>query len=154
MDRNNALYLYNNHFCLIWKSEGVSFNQAIKELKDNFEIVDNFITEEIVNSHFKYEFISKRIESHLTNFIVYDLETKNEDRARPYVFCFYRLSKLAGGYNRDVTSNETDKCKKDTIAFDGDIFVENALDFCLKLKRGEYKEKKKSFRTQSSTRRT
>ena len=29
-DRNNALYLYNNHFSLIWKSENVSFNQAIK----------------------------------------------------------------------------------------------------------------------------
>ena len=40
-EKNNALFLYNNHFCLIWKSEGVSFNQAIKELKDNFKIVDN-----------------------------------------------------------------------------------------------------------------
>ena len=44
-DRNNALYLYNDQFCLIWKVEGVSFNQAIKELKDNFKIVDNYITE-------------------------------------------------------------------------------------------------------------
>ena len=43
-DGNNALYLYNNHFCLIWKSKGVSFNKAIKELKDIFEIVDNYIT--------------------------------------------------------------------------------------------------------------
>ena len=42
-DRNNALFLYNNHFSLIWKSEGVTFFQAIKELKDNFEIVDNFL---------------------------------------------------------------------------------------------------------------
>ena len=31
-DRNSALYLYNNHFCLIRKSQGVSFIQAIKEL--------------------------------------------------------------------------------------------------------------------------
>ena len=31
-DRNNALFLYNNHFCLIWKPEGVSFNQATKDL--------------------------------------------------------------------------------------------------------------------------
>ena len=52
-DRNNALFLYNNHCCLIWKSEGVRFNQAIKELKDNVIIVDNYITEENVNSHFK-----------------------------------------------------------------------------------------------------
>ena len=40
-NRVSALYLYNNHFCLIWKSEGVSFIRAIKELKDNFKMVDN-----------------------------------------------------------------------------------------------------------------
>ena len=71
-DKDNALFLYNNHYCLIWKSGNVSFNQAIKELKDDFKIVDNYITEENVNSHFKYEFVPKKIDSHLTNFIVYD----------------------------------------------------------------------------------
>ena len=84
------MFLFNNDFCLIWKSEGVSFNQAIKELKDNFKIDDNYKIEETVDSHFKYEFIPKKIESHLTNFIVYDLETHKTDAARPYVFCFYR----------------------------------------------------------------
>ena len=59
-NRDSALYLYNNHFCLIWKSHGVSFNQAIQELKNNFKIVDNYITEENVTSHFKYEFIPKK----------------------------------------------------------------------------------------------
>ena len=62
--RKNALFLQNNHSFLIWKSEKVSFNQAIKELKDNFKIVDNFITEENVSSHFKYEFIPKN-QSHI-----------------------------------------------------------------------------------------
>ena len=70
----------------------------------------------------------------MTNFIVYDLETHYTDRAGPYVFCFYRLSKLARRYNRDLTSDEIDKCKKDTTTFDGDNCVEKALDFCLKLK--------------------
>ena len=51
-NRDSALYLYNNHFCLIWKSEGVSFNQAIQELKNNFKIVDNYINVENVFSHF------------------------------------------------------------------------------------------------------
>ena len=31
--RKNALFPHNNHFCSIWKSEGVSFNQARRELK-------------------------------------------------------------------------------------------------------------------------
>ena len=30
-EKNNALYLFNNHFCLIWKSAVVSFNEAIQE---------------------------------------------------------------------------------------------------------------------------
>ena len=140
--RDRALYLFNNHFCLIWKSEGVSFNQAIQEPKDIFKIVDNSITEKNVKSHFEYIYQPKKIQSHLTNFIVYDLESHNTNRARPYVFCFYRLSKLAGRYNRDLTRDEIDKCKKDYVAFDGDNCVEKALDFCLKLKGEEYNDKK------------
>ena len=138
-NRDNALYLYNNHFCLIWKSQGVSLNQAIQELKNNFNLVDNYISEENVNSHFKYEFIPKKIESHLSNFIVYDLETHNTDRARPYCISFYRLSKLSGRYNRDQTSDELDKCRKDTIVFDGGDCIKNALDYLLKLKGEERK---------------
>ena len=69
----------------------------------------------------------------MTNFIVDDLETHNTDRTRPYVFCFYRLSKLAGKYSRDLTPYEYEKCKNDAIVFDGDNCVTNALEFCLKL---------------------
>ena len=111
-------------------------------MKDNFKKVDNYITEENVKSHFEYIYQPKKIQSHLTNFIVYDLETHITDRARPNVFCFYRLSKLAGRYNRDLTRDEIDKCKMDTIAFDADNRVKKALDFCLKLKGEEYKDKK------------
>ena len=60
-DRNNALFLHNNHFCLIWKSEVVSFNHAIPELKENFKVVDTYKTEENVNSHFIYDFIQKKL---------------------------------------------------------------------------------------------
>ena len=142
-NRDSALYLYNNHFCLIWKSEGVSFNQAINELKANFKIVDNYITGENVTSHFKYEFTPKKIESHLTNFIVYDLQTHHIDKARPYNMTFYRLSKRAGRYERDPTQEELQKSIKDTIDFAGDNCINNALDFCLKLKGEERKVENK-----------
>ena len=139
-EKNIALYLYKNHFCLTWKSKNVSFIQAIKELKDNFKIVDKYITEENVNSHFKFEFIPKKIDSHLTNFIVYDLESHNTDGARPYVFCFYGLSKLAGKYNKEnLTPYELKKSKKVTLVFDGENCVANASDFYLKLKGEERK---------------
>ena len=138
-NRDIALYLYNNHFCLIWKSEGVSFNQAIRELKANFKLVDNYITEENVNAYFKYEYIPKKIESHLTNFIVYDLETHNTNIARPYNMTFYRLSKIAGRYNRDPTPEELQKSVNDTIAFSGDNCINDALDYLLKFKGEERK---------------
>ena len=140
-NRDTALYLYNNHFCLIWKSQGVSFNQANNELKANFKTVDNYITEKNVNSHFKYEIIPKKIESHLTNFIVYDLETHNTDRARPYKMTFYRLSKIAGRYERDPIPEELQKSINDIIAFAGENCINNALDYCLKLKSDERKVK-------------
>ena len=142
-NRDTALYLYNNHFCLIWKSEGVSFNQAIQELKNNFKIVDNYTTEEHVTSHFKYGFTPKKYESHLTNFFVYDLETHNTDRARPYKMTFYRLSKIAGRYERHPTKEELQKSIDDTIAFAGDNSINNASDFLLKLKGDERKVKNK-----------
>ena len=47
---------------------------------------------------------------------------------------FYRLSKLAGRYSRDSTPYEIDKCKKDTLVFDGEYCINNALDFILEFK--------------------
>ena len=82
-------------------------------MKATFKIVDNYITQENVNSRLKHEFMPKEIESHLANFIVYDLETHNTDRTRPYVFCFYRLSKLAGNDKKvKLTPYKLQKCKK------------------------------------------
>ena len=143
-NRDSALFLFNNHF-FIWKSEGVNFNRAIKELKDNFKKVANYITEENVNSHFKYEFTPKKIQSHLTNFVVYHLETHNTDRPKPYNVNFYRLSKIAGRYQRDPTQEGLQKSLKDTLSFVGDKCVGNALDFSLKFKGEERKVKSKMF---------
>ena len=81
-DGNNAFFTTIN-FCLRWKSEGVSFNQANQDLKNNFKIVDDCVTEENVKSHFEYIYKPKKNESHLSDFITYDLETHITDRARP-----------------------------------------------------------------------
>ena len=58
-ERNNALFLFIIHFCLVWKFEGVSFNQAIEELKKKFEITVIYLTEETVKSHFEYIYQQK-----------------------------------------------------------------------------------------------
>ena len=56
---------------------------------------------------------------------------------------FYRLSKIAGRYDRDPTPEELQKSIKDTIAFAGENCIDNALDYCLKLKGDEVKLKNK-----------
>ena len=77
--RNTSLFIYNDHFCLNWKSDGIGFDKAIKELQDNFKVVDNVISDKHVKSFIKYEYNPKKVKSPLTNIVVYDLETFNKD---------------------------------------------------------------------------
>ena len=43
-ERNKVLYLFNNHFCLISKSEGVSFSKALDELPAKIKFADDYIS--------------------------------------------------------------------------------------------------------------
>ena len=47
-ERKRALSLYNNYFCLIRESECVIFKKAVKEIKSNFKVVDNYIKIDIL----------------------------------------------------------------------------------------------------------
>ena len=38
--------------------------------------------------------------------LVHDWETFNTDKAVPYANCIYRLIKISGKYNRDITQRE------------------------------------------------
>ena len=117
--RDTALKIHNNHFCLIWKSDGVSFYKAIKELKDNFKVVDNVISDKHVKSFIKYEYNIKKVKSPLTNIVIYDLETFHKIRAVPYCSCIYKLSKISGKYYRDISEQEYQKCLNDCVVFKG-----------------------------------
>ena len=67
--RNTALKIHDNHFCLIGKTDGVSFDKAIEELKDNFKIVDSILSEKHVKSYIKYEYKPKEVQSPLTTLV-------------------------------------------------------------------------------------
>ena len=43
--------------------------------------------------------------------IDFDLEAFTNDKAVPYATCIYRISKISGKYNRDITQREYEKCK-------------------------------------------
>ena len=47
---------------------------------------------------------------------------------------FYRLSKLTIRYNCNLTPSELEKKRRDTLVFDGDNCITNALDFSKKSK--------------------
>ena len=53
------------------------------------------------------------------------------------------MSKLLARYDRDLTPNELEKSRKDTIAFYGDHCVSKVVDFCSKIKREERRIKNK-----------
>ena len=114
-----ALKIHNNHFCQFWKSDGVSFDKAIKELKDSFKVGDNVISDKHVKSDIKYEYKPKKVQSQLTNMVVYDIETSKTIKCVPYANCIYRLSKISGKYHRDISEKEKQKCLNDCIVFKG-----------------------------------
>ena len=133
------MFIYKNHFCLICKSNGISFDEAIKELKDNFKVVDNVISDKHVKSFIKYENNLKRNKSPLTNIAVYNLETFNKIKAVPYCSCIYKLSKISGKYHRDISEQEYQKCLNDCVVFKGTGCIIEMLDHVLSFK-GEPKK--------------
>ena len=139
--KNTSLFIHNNHFCIIKKSNDNSFNQAIKELKLCFEVIDNVISYKHVESFVIYEYKPKKVQSPLTNIIVYDLETFNKVRSGPYCSCFYKLSEISGKYHRDITEKDYQKCLNDCVVFKGSGCINEMLDHVLSFK-GEPKKSK------------
>ena len=96
-ERNKALCLYNDHYCLKRKTDGGGFKTAIGVLKSNFIKVDNYLTNENVKSYSKYEKNPKEMEKELFISIVYELETYNTNRARPYCASQYSTIETRNG---------------------------------------------------------
>ena len=138
--RNTSFFTYILHFCLIWKSQNISFNQVIKdELKPNFIVVDSVISDKHVKSFIKYEYNPIKDKSPSTNIILYDLETFNKLRAVPYCSCLYKLSKISGKYHRVISEQEYQKCLNDCVVFKGTDCINEMLDHVLSFK-GEAKK--------------
>ena len=112
----------------------MSFDKAIKELKDNSKVVDNVISDKHVRSYIKYEYKPKKVQSQITNMIVYDIETFNTIKCVPYATCIYRLSKISGKYYRDISEKEYQKCLNDCIVFKGLDNINKMLDYVLQYK--------------------
>ena len=134
-EKNIALYVHKNHFCLTRKTQNISFNKAIDdELKPNFKVVDNVISDKHVKSFIKIEYKPKKVQSQLTNVIVYDKESFSTIKFSPYSNSIYRLRKISGKFNQDITEKEYQKCLNDCIVFKGLDNINEKLVYVLKFK--------------------
>ena len=78
-----SLFVYKNIFCLLWKSHGVGFNKAIEELNIFFKVIDDVISHKNVKSFIKNEYKPNKVQSQLTNMLVYDIETFDTVKSVP-----------------------------------------------------------------------
>ena len=76
-----------------------------------------------VKSFFKNEYKPKKVQSQITNTDAYGLEAFITIKCVPYGNCIYRVSKLSGKYNRDITHQEYQKCKKKIELFSKEQIV-------------------------------
>ena len=88
--RSTSLFLRRFCLLLIWKSDGISLNQAIEdELKANFKVVHNVLFDKHFKSLIKYEIKPKNFQAPITNMTIYDIETFNTIKCLPYADCIY-----------------------------------------------------------------
>ena len=66
--------MYNNPCCSFRKSNDISFNKAVEELKLIFKIVDNVMFDKHGKSFGNFEYKPKKVQLQLTNMIVYVIE--------------------------------------------------------------------------------
>ena len=62
-------------------------------------------------------------------------------RTVPYCGCIYKVSKIFGKYNRDISEQEYQKCLNDCVVFKGPYCINEMLDHVLLFK-GEPKKVK------------
>ena len=95
--RKTTLKIHKNHFCLIWKTQNKSFKKTLEdEFEPNFKVVDNVISDKHGKSFVQNECKPEKVQSQLTNMIVYEIENFNTDKAVPFANYIYRLSKISG----------------------------------------------------------
>ena len=67
--------------------------------------------------------------------IVYDIESFNSDRAVPYASGIYRLGKISGKNNGDISEKDCQKCLNDCFVFKGLDNFNEMLNYVLQIKR-------------------
>ena len=101
-ERSKCLYLYKQHYCVIWKNtDNDSLSNAAKEVEDNFKYIRNRINNTNLKNVIKYSFPFKEKHNELDNVFIFDIQTDNvDDKAIPYGIGLYDLSRIKYRYKR------------------------------------------------------
>ena len=118
-ERNKFLYVYKQHYCVIWKNTvNDSLPNAAKDVEDNFKYVRNRINNTNLKNVIKYSFPFKEKHNELDNVFIFDIETGNvENKATPYAIGLYDLSRLKYRYKKDLTEDEIITERNNVIKF-------------------------------------
>ena len=108
-------------------------------MKDNFKLVVIVISDKHVKSYIKYEYKPEKVQSQLTSFNVYDIETFNTVKCVPYANCIFRISEISGKMYRDLSNKEYQKRSIDCIVLKRLDNINKMLDYVLQFK-GEPKK--------------
>ena len=100
-----------------------------KELKDNFKVIDNVISDKHVKVLLKMNTVLKKVKYQFNNIVLSDLEPFSKSRAVTYCCCIYKLSKISGKYHPDISEKEYQKCLNDCVVFcEGTDRINEVLD--------------------------
>ena len=120
-ERRICLYIHENHFCVIWKTEKTTFIKAIKELEDNFEYEPNHITDNILKQVQEYKFPISNEKDCLFAVFSFEVETVNvpyQEFCEAYGAGCYHLDRLKECYNGDLTKEELEIGRQYVHIFD------------------------------------
>ena len=113
--KNKCLYLHNNDFCVVFKSEGLRLKQAAEEVKNNFYYQNKVVSNDNLKKVILYSFELEKLNNQL-NLLAFDFETfKDAENAVPYAGAFYSIFKLNMNSNRDSTNEEIENVRESLV---------------------------------------
>ena len=116
-----CLFIHENHFCVVWKTEQATFTDAIKESEKKFEYHSNHITDNILKQVVEYKFPISDAKDCLFAVFSFDLENVNvpyQEFCETYAAGGYHLDRSKECYNGDLTEEELEIKRQHVHIFD------------------------------------
>ena len=102
--------------------------KATEKVQKHYELEAACVDCDKVRQNAKNSFCPKKIEIQLINVNFSYLETFNRDRAVPHAVGFYRVSKILDKFDRDLTNDDIEKNKSNTVVMENEDCMSQTFD--------------------------